>query len=237
MPPDQLWEYMSRYLEEQSQVITSHGGQISKYIADNIFCFWDKPGSETSACASALSQKKAVAGFRAWAKEQGYPAPEFRIGIHTAAVALHRGPAPDGPMVLGDGVNLAARLDKLNKEYGTEILISEATRVALPDTYTVRLADIVCVKGMNEPLKLFELVGNSIDVGAEKREMLAAYHTAHALYCANDARASLGAFLDLQRRWPDDRLISFYVSRCQEMVRNPAMKVEAGVMYFHFDAP
>src|SRR6185437_1039257 len=131
LAPEALVELLGGYFDEMTRVIQSHGGTIDKFIGDAIMAFWNAPGDEPDhaarACQAALDcQAKLDAMRRADARLAGLQA---RIGLATGSVLVGNIGASDrmNYTVMGDTVNLASRLEGLNKAYGTPIMIAETT--------------------------------------------------------------------------------------------------------------
>jgi len=128
--------------------------------------------------------------------------------------------------VMGDNVNLASRIESLNKEYGTRILVSEQTlataRKGLKDeaAYTVRELDSVRVKGKKEPVRLFELRRRG-QATTEELPLLGGYAEALALYREQRFGEAGVLFESLLARFPGDGPCTLFVARCEEMMQKP----------------
>ena len=232
MPLADLPAFMSGYYETQGQAISSNGGTISLLIGDNIMAVWDQPASASLACNSALAQCDAMKDFAEWANARSYPSPAVRIGIHTAMMNIQRGPGPNDVRVLGDGVNTAARLEQLNKYYGTRILITDATLAGLDASLIVRPVDVVRVKGKEHPVMLFELVGPASGIDTDKGNFLQTFKGAFANYEAANFGEALIAFEAAQTQMPTDALTGLFVSRCSELMMLPPPEFWDGVMTY-----
>lgn len=163
-PPD-LTRLMNEYLTAMTDVIMEHRGMVDKYIGDAVMAFWgaplENPEQADDACRAALGMSRRLKELNAAWREAGSPEFGMRIGIAT-------GPVVAGNMgsrkrfnytVMGDTVNLASRLESLNKAYGTECLVNEATKDAAAScAYLFRELDLVRVKGKQEPKKIYRLV-------------------------------------------------------------------------------
>jgi adenylate cyclase len=123
---------------------------------------------------------------------------------------------------LGDAVNLSSRLEGLNKNYGTHIIVSESTYgSAKNDGFVFRELDLIRVKGKLEPVTIYQLMGREHDLaengaGQSLREQLEAFARARALYRNRKWDAAREAFRELLTRWPDDGPARTYLERCQE---------------------
>ena len=158
--PQKLVEIVNRFLTNQTEIIMKHGGTIDKYMGDCIMAFWNAPldieEQERKATQAALEMRVALGELNEIFKEEGIP--EIRTGC-----GLNSGLCVVGNMgsnnrfdysVLGDAVNLAARLESSCKEYNTDLIISEYSMV---DGYDYKFLDEVTVKGKSEPVKIYTI--------------------------------------------------------------------------------
>jgi adenylate cyclase len=192
--PELLSRVITEYLHAMTRVVFQHQGTLDKFIGDAVMAFWnaplDDPDHALHACAAALDMQAALAELSDRWEAEGLPRQRMRIGIHTGAASV-------GNMgtsfrfaytALGDTVNLAARLEPLNNEYGTWICISQETLDAAGgrQQFLVRFLDLVSVKGKHKPAAVFELLGHAADSRLAERyaPVLEAYHRAMVLYQA-----------------------------------------------------
>ena len=219
LPPKELREYINRYLTAMSQDIRdSHRGTLDKYIGDAVMAFWGAPVAfadhASRAVATALLMQASAARLDREFRRRGWPALRIGIGINT-------GPMHVGDMgssirraytVMGDAVNLAARLEGITKVYGAGIAVGAVTRAQAPE-FAYRELDLVRVKGKNEPVAIFEPVGLDADIDAAARAELNAWHAALALLRArrwDDAACALAA---LRKAAPERTLYALYERR------------------------
>ncbi len=162
MSPTQLSTFLNEYLTAMTDQAMQLKGTIDKFIGDAIMAIWGAPVSDPDHAANAvrcsLRMMQTLNQLQpAWV-ERGLPAIDIGIGINT-------GPMTVGNMgsqsrfdytVIGDNVNLASRLEGLNKVYGTNILISEHTRQAIGEGFVCRYVDRVRVKGKDKPIRIYE---------------------------------------------------------------------------------
>lgn len=166
--PDALARALGSYLGAMTAAIHAEGGTVDKYIGDAVMAFWNAPvlreNHPSRACSAALSCRDATTRLFSSPDWQGLPRLRTRFGLHRDEVRVGHFGAPDrmSYTVLGDGVNLASRLEGLNKVYGTTILASQAVRDAAAG-FSFRLLDLVAVKGKTTATALFELVGRAED--------------------------------------------------------------------------
>jgi adenylate cyclase len=167
LPQTVLAQALGIYLEAITRAVHEAGGVIDKYTGDGVMALFNAPAAladhPAQACAAALNALLACAAVfksAAWT-EAGLPALGTRIGIHRARVTVGHFGAPDrlSYTAMGDGVNLASRLEGLNKQFGTKILVSAAVADAARDRFSFRALGTAVVKGKTESVAVFELLG------------------------------------------------------------------------------
>ncbi|MGR8919780.1 MAG: adenylate/guanylate cyclase domain-containing protein [Gammaproteobacteria bacterium] len=181
LEPRALTEMMNRYLSAMTDVLQRHGATIDKYIGDAIMAFWGaplpQPDHAARAVAAAQAMQRRMVSLREEFVERGWPAIEIGIGINTGT--MHVGNMGSrfriAYTVLGDAVNLAARLEALTRLYRVDTLIAESTFAALPDA-AFREIDHVRVKGKGESARIYApWDGDSVTL-AEQQAALEAYY-------------------------------------------------------------
>ncbi len=161
---------ISRYLDVVSRTVETNGGTVDKFIGDAVMAFWGAPRTDAdqarNACLAALASVEAV-HKNGITDDQGKPL-RVRIGLHSgAAVVGNIGSERRlNYTAIGDTVNLASRLEGVNKVFGTSILISETTRAATGEAFTTRELAEVAVVGKAEAVRIHELMGSG---GAEAK--------------------------------------------------------------------
>jgi adenylate cyclase len=173
MPPDQLAAALGKYLAVVTAAIHDSRGVVDKYTGDGVMALWNAPSScpdhASAACQAALRCLEATEVLFASAEWAGLPPWRTRIGIHRAQVMVGHFGAPDRMSftAMGDGVNLASRLEGLNKQYGTHVLVSGAVQQAAAARFRFRRVDRVTVKGKEESVEVYELVADRADLPAD----------------------------------------------------------------------
>jgi adenylate cyclase len=163
--PAELLAQLNEYLEAMTDIIFRYDGIVDKFIGDGIMAHWgaftpDKPNARLAARASLDMMARLKEMNTEWAKQEK-PALDIGIGLNTAQVIFGNvgtGKKADFTAI-GDGVNLASRLEGANKEYKTHVIISDTTRAELGETAEVRSLGSIVVKGKTVPVEIFELVG------------------------------------------------------------------------------
>jgi adenylate cyclase len=195
MPPERLAQLLGHYFAVMTKAVGEEGGTVDKYIGDALMVLWNAPVAQPDhaerACRAALACVQASAQLFASPVWRGVPPLNTRFGIHCDTVMVGHFGAPErfAYTAIGDGVNLASRLEGLNKEYGTSILVSGAVAERVRNRFELRQIDRVAVKGKAQGVDIYELLGA---VGEASRMAPARqYETALTAYFARDfARAA-----------------------------------------------
>ena len=228
LPPDELARHLGEYLEAMTVAIEATGGTIDKYIGDAVMAIWNAPSQVDEdakrACNAVLACRKAADRLYASDKWSGLPRLVTRFGLHRARVMVGHFGAPTrlGYTALGDGVNLAARLEPLCKQYNVEVLVSEAIHERADDAFAFRRIDRVAVKGKTEGIVVYELLG---EIGDAISPVARTYEKALDAYLDRDfARAA--ELLEPQREdGPSDVLFE----RCRALEKKPPPATWGGV--------
>jgi adenylate cyclase len=227
LPPEELVSYLGDYLEAMTEPIHRSGGTVDKYIGDAIMAFWGAPQSDDDhalhACEAALANRARLEKLNEKWVSEGRPRFDARAALNTGEVIvgnLGTGSKLDYT-VIGDAVNLASRLEGLNKRYGTSLMISEDTLALVRDRVVVRPLDRVSVKGKNKSVAIYELVGMCGAVSKEEELAAAAHTEAFDLYLARkfeDASMKLREILATRK---DDVAAKGLLARCADLIANP----------------
>jgi adenylate cyclase len=191
LAPDALREVVNLFFSRMTAVIRDHGGTLDKFIGDAIMAFWgaplEMPDHAERAVAAALAMCREVEPINVLLRERGLPSIGLGIGLNTGVVcvgdlgsALRR-----SYTVIGDAVNLASRVEGLTREYGTDLLVGEATRDAAQQQVWVEI-DQVRVKGRETPVRLFTPLDAAAADNHDLREELRAWSLALAAYRRQD---------------------------------------------------
>lgn len=227
MDPADLVNLLNRYLTAMSNIILENRGTIDKYEGDAIIAFFGAPirteDHAALACRSAIRMKRLEADLnRAIMAENLSPEPLFtRIGMNTGDMIVGNMGTPNKMdyTIMGNAVNLASRLEGVNKQYGTGgILISESTQKSIGDGFLTRRLDRVRVVGVRTPLRLYELLDLRENATEETVERAAKWEKAMDLFEKRDypgARALFEGFPET------DRCAALYAGRCREYENAP----------------
>ena len=233
MTPDELAEVLGRYLQVMADVIQREKGTIDKYIGDAVMTFWNAPeavaGHEILACRAARGCRAALQKLYdspAWGRAPRF---ETRFGLHRCMASVGHFGAPDrlNYTAIGDGINLASRLEGLNKHYGTQIIASESIYAAARDGFEFRLLDRVAVKGKTEGIVIYELLAERT-AGQLRLASVDRYEEAFAHY----QRGDFVVALELLRDQNEDSPSRVLASRCRECVSQPPSAGWNGIHVF-----
>jgi adenylate cyclase len=165
--PDVLLLQTSRYFAVLTEAFLAEGGTVDKFIGDAVMVFWNAPNLQSDhvarACRSVLAAKAAGERLNAEFEADGLEPFFTRFGIHVGEAVVGNVGSTErmNYTALGNNVNLAARLEGLNKQFGTAILVSEEVYSRVQDRFVFRACDAVIAKGMTKETRVFELVGVS----------------------------------------------------------------------------
>ncbi len=164
LPPEEVMERMSRYFETVTRILLAHDATIDKYIGDAVMAFWNAPldtaDHPAKACAAALAVVEAVREETASWTTEGMAPVRTRIGIHSGPAIVGNVGSSDrmNYTALGATVNLASRLEQLNRQLGTEILVSADVAERVRDRFAFEHAGSTTLKGFAEPVHIFALI-------------------------------------------------------------------------------
>jgi class 3 adenylate cyclase/HAMP domain-containing protein len=157
---------LNEYLSVMTDSIIAHEGTFDKYLGDGILAFWGapvtRPNDALQACRAAIANVNALAQLWPSWERRGLPRLNMRIGLQTGPVVVGNIGSDTTQLdytVIGDTANTAARLESVNKVYGTSILMGQATRRAAGDQIIAREIDRIALKGRQESVTICELVG------------------------------------------------------------------------------
>lgn len=221
MEPESLVNLLNSYLSPMTKIVLEHGGTLDKYIGDAIMALFNAPldlkDHASLCCSCALMMIDKLGEINREFREKRLPEVDIGIGINTGMVIV-------GNMgtdvrfdytAIGDSVNLASRLEGMNKVYGTHIIISEFTAEKIDkNVFKVRHLDVIKVKGKTKPVSIYELSDKLND------EIIGKYETAFKHYLNRDFFTAKSIFEELYRKY-NDKPSFVFVERCDEYIKNP----------------
>jgi adenylate cyclase len=244
--PKVLVNLLNLYLTEMSNIVLANGGTIDKYEGDAIIAFFGAPvwmeDHAIRACRSAIVMKKREKELKAQIMK---PEGEFykplnkliidkvvrderplytRLGINTGdmVVGFMGTPGKMDYTIMGNAVNLAARLEGVNKQYDTKgILISEYTRSQIGDEFVVRPLSRVTVVGIPVPVRLYELFEIQSEASPEMLQLVKYWEQAFKLYENKNFAEAKKIFAAVYQKDPEDKAAKLYLERCEKYVVTP----------------
>lgn len=237
LDPKELSELMNEYLTPMTQIIHEHRGTIDKYMGDAIMAFWGAPLHDAQharhALDAAMEMIQHLTEMQPIFKLKGWPEIQIGIGLNTGVMSV-------GNMgsqfriaytVLGDSVNLGSRLEGLTKQYGVQIIVSEATQAAVPE-YLYRELDRVRVKGKDQPVAIFEPIGLRNKVDVQTVVEIGCYEQALENYRQQKWAEAKTQFAELHQQSPGQVLYRLYAERVEYFMENPPAENWDGVYTF-----
>jgi adenylate cyclase len=219
----ELAVFLNQYLSDMTQIVFERRGTLDKYIGDAVMAFWGAPFEEEDhavlGCQTALDMMSQIHKMQKKWEAQGKPRLDIGIGLNTgvASVGNMGSSLRYGYTALGDSVNLSSRLEGLNKDYGTHILVNETTYLGARNSgFIFRELDLIRVKGKLQPVVIYELVAFSSDLTAEMQTLLDRFCEARELYRQRRWLEAQSAFQSILDQWPNDGPARAYWKRCQE---------------------
>jgi adenylate cyclase len=239
----QLVELLNEYLTEMTDILLGDKGTLDKYEGDAIIAFFGAPmplpSHAANACQVAIDMQSALLSLRKKWKSEGDKWPQIvhdmrmRIGINSGEIVTGNMGSRDrmNYTMMGDSVNLAARLESAAKQYGIYSLISDATREMAGDGFVVRKLDKMQVMGKNEPVVTFELIGEAGKTEQVHLDLIEHFHQGLEHYYQQEWDLALGEFsqsLEFEhQRDPEGQEkgtinpSQLYIDRCEQFKLEP----------------
>ncbi len=228
LTPHQLVELLNEYLTAMTDIVLKYDGLLDKYEGDAIMAVFGAPihfpDHATKACYAALEMQDRLREMRAKWKIEGRPELKARIGLNTGAMIV-------GNMgsltrfdytVMGDSVNLASRLEGVNKQYSTDIMISQFTLELCKPDVVVREVDLIRVKGKTEPVTIYEVLARANDgLPEDVTSVVEHYSLGLQAYRQRKWETGIGEFRRALEIRPDDGPSLTYLKRCSEYLSAP----------------
>ena len=245
LEPEKMVSLMNEYLTEMTSILLEHKGTLDKYIGDAIVAFYGAPvpleGHEYHACMTALEMERKLQLLREkWSSEGDWPELVHNIRHR---VGLNSGEMVTGNMgssmrmnytMMGDTVNLAARLEPAAKQYGVYTIVAQNTYKVVKDQFEWRLLDFLTVKGKKKPVKAYELFSVKDDLNDDQSQLITAFNEGIDLYFKQEWNKALSKFKEaseLEEDFPDRPTTPslIYIQRCEFFSKNPPEKDWDGV--------
>src|SRR6267143_1829569 len=230
MASTQLVAQLNEYLSLMVEDIFACRGSVDKFIGDAILAVWGHFNSSGPAQYTALAleavlrMKQTLTRLNADWQQRGLRPFAMGCGLNFGEVVFgNMGSSRKmEPTVIGDSVNVTARLESLTKDYGRDLLIGEAAAELVRESYTLQLVDRVVLRGKTRPLKIFTIVDRA-GAQLEQRllEYLENYRIAQDTYASGAFEKAIARFQACLQYQPEDRLIEMYIERCRALMARP----------------
>jgi adenylate cyclase len=244
LTPGSLVNLLNRYFTLMSEAVQEYDGVIDKFIGDAIMAYWGMPFNRESrqamlAAQAALEMYPKINKFREELPEllgirRNLPEISIRIGIATGEVVVGNigSDKTKNFTVIGDTVNLASRLEGVNKAYGTNIMINEETFDLLNENIVTREIDSILVSGKNEPKRVFEILGMEGMLTPDIMDLKEKFAEGLAAYRRLDLDTARKAFNACREIVPEDKPTEVFLKRLDYFRENPPESSWNGVWIF-----
>ncbi|MFH1100737.1 MAG: adenylate/guanylate cyclase domain-containing protein [Methanobacteriota archaeon] len=226
LDPEDLVRLLNEYLTEMTSIILENKGLVDKYMGDAIMALWgaplELPNHAEIACKSSLEMIDKLRELQKKWRQENIPAFDIGIGVNSGdAIVGNMGSySRFDYTAMGDNVNLASRMEGLNKIYGTNIIITEHTQKIVKDKFEIRKLDVVRVKGKKKPILIYELLAQKDRLSKDQIDFVQLYETGLDEYFKKKWKTAISSFKQaLSLR--DDIASELFISRCQEFLKNP----------------
>ena len=229
LEPENLVHLLNDYLTEMSSIIIKNQGLVDKYMGDAVMAIWgaplDQPNHAESACYSSLEMIAKLKELQEKWKKQERPSFEIGIGLNSGhAIVGNMGSSNRFDYTaMGDNVNLASRMEGLNKLYGTNILITQNTYKDVKEKFETRKLDVVRVKGKKKPILIYELLSKKGELEEKQLEFIRLFEAGLESYFEKNWKEAIKTF-DKAIKIEKDKASELFISRCQEFLKNPPSK-------------
>jgi adenylate cyclase len=233
MPPDRLIVLLNDCLGVMSQIILEEGGIIDKYVGDAIVAMFGAPVEQHNhaerAVRAALRCQEILTSLRPQWLDIGFPEINVRIGLNTgtALVGNMGSESRFDYTMLGDTVNLAARLESANKQYGTDVLVGEQTRLNSHEDFTFREIDLIQVKGKDKAARVFQPIRYRDTTTPEEGRIIRLSDIALAAYREHQFDAAKITYKELEKM--NDPVSTIFLDRIEEILAGRLPPPDDGV--------
>lgn len=220
--PKELVYHLNNYLTLASDIVLKNDAFLDKYIGDAIMAIFGAPIERDDhaylACKSALEIQKMLHEFYKTA-DSSIPVFETRIGINSGKMVIGNIGSQSrlDYTAIGDTVNLASRLEGINKFFGTHIITSETTHNLVSDKFVFRQLDFIKAKGATKPMKIFELISNIDEIDNDINDKVAKFEQAFLLYRNKKFNEAISLFTLISEKY-NDYASALYVDRCRKLL-------------------
>ncbi|WP_151949050.1 CHASE2 domain-containing protein [Aliarcobacter butzleri] len=224
----ELISFLNRYMQPMSEIIIKYQGTIDKFIGDAIMAYWNAPIDIKNHCdlalKASLEQLEVLEKLNVELQKENLPKIDIGIGLNTGTVIVGEmgSSLRSDYTVIGDTINLGSRVESLCKYYDSKLNISNFTKDKLQEEYIFRFLDLVKVKGKNEPVEIWQVLGKG-EAKKSLKEELDLYHKAIEFYKNSDFINALEIFESLENNEnkTNKNIYKIYITRCKEFIKTP----------------
>ncbi|MDH1975678.1 CHASE2 domain-containing protein [Aliarcobacter butzleri] len=224
----ELISFLNRYMQPMSEIIIKYQGTIDKFIGDAIMAYWNAPIDIKNHCdlalKASLEQLEVLEKLNVELQKENLPKIDIGIGLNTGTVIVGEmgSSLRSDYTVIGDTINLGSRVESLCKYYDSKLNISNFTKDKLQEEYIFRFLDLVKVKGKNEPVEIWQVLGKG-EAKESLKEELDLYHKAIEFYKNSDFLNALEIFESLENNEnkTNKNIYKIYITRCKEFIKIP----------------
>lgn len=246
MKPEELVRFLNHYLTTMTRIVLDYEGTVDKYMGDAIMAFYSAPLNQPDhairACRTAIEMLKQLKVFHTqqnpqitemiarWESRGLWPL-NIGIGINSGEMIVGNMGSDErfDYTIMGDNVNLASRLEGINKQYGTNIVISEFTyRLIASEAFWVRELDLVRVKGKLHPVTIYELLGYG-PPDTQQQALIQHFSEGLRAYKQKQWQQAMLCFQQVLQIHADDKPSQLYINRCHEYLQHPPSEDWDGV--------
>jgi adenylate cyclase len=227
MPPEDLIHFLNEYLTAMARIVLDHEGTVDKYMGDAIMAFYGAPLEQSDhafrACKTAVEMIARLKELQIGWEARNLPPMNIGIGINSGEMSVGNMGSEErfDYTIMGDNVNLASRLEGINKQYGTNIVISQSTYELVQDQpFIVRELDSVQVKGKLEPVTIYELRKYG-EMEPQTQTLLEEFDKGLHAYKNRQWDQAIASFQEALRIEPGDEPSKIYITRCEEYKQTP----------------
>ena len=210
MSPKELVENLNEYFTLACDLVLTHSGMLDKYIGDAIMAVFGAPLQSDkhalNACLAAIEVQDQLKKYYSLSDRRNGQVFETRIGLNSGKMVIGN----IGSLkrldytAIGDSVNLASRLEGVNKEFGTKIIISESTYEQVKDGVEARELDLIRVKGKQIPIRIYELICEKGKLSSSQSNLIEMFHEGLSYYRSTKWRKAAVIFREILKANPDD---------------------------------
>ncbi|HUI29853.1 MAG TPA: adenylate/guanylate cyclase domain-containing protein [Candidatus Acidoferrales bacterium] len=230
MSPREVVANLNNYFTLTCDIVLDHGGMLDKYIGDAIMAVFGAPLQSDkhaiNACLAAIEVQDQLKKYYSLDENKKGPVFETRIGLNSGKMVIGN----IGSLkrldytAIGDNVNLASRLEGVNKEFGTKIIVSESTYEQVKDSIEARELDLIKVKGKQIPIRIYELICEKGKLPVSQAYLIGMFHEALYHYRLRKWKKASEIFREILRISPDDGPSKTYAARCKMLEKTGVPK-------------